>query len=79
MSRWGKEVAGGLRIEKGRGRAPPQGIDFLQKQTDVWVKMRQRKKKKQKKKKEARVGVHPKSLSYSSGNVFIYKQLEDKP
>lgn len=36
--------------------------------------MRQRKKK-----KEARVGVHPKSLSYSSGNVFIYKQLEDKP
>lgn len=40
--------------------------------------MRQRKKKKQKK-KEARVGVHPKSLSYSSGNVFIYKQLEDKP
>lgn len=36
-------------------------------------------KKKAKKKKEARVGVHPKSLSYSSGNVFIYKQLEDKP
>lgn len=29
--------------------------------------------------KKARVLADPKSLSYSIGNVFIYKQLEDKP
>lgn len=28
--------------------------------------------------KNTRVWAQPKSLSYSTGNVFIYKQLEDK-
>lgn len=31
------------------------------------------------KKRKTRVWADPKSLSYSAGNVFIYKQLEDKP
>lgn len=73
MSRWGKEVCRRQAEDRWGERRGSTIRNWFPTITDWYMSKGLHRKKK------TRVWADPKSLSYSTGNVFIYKQLEDKP